>query len=83
LDQRIMKNRICTTNGRICGALGSSVYSPVGQSRRHNSMKMDKWWNTSARSAYLAQFNGSVSPFKSEAIWRAHAEGKHIFLIDY
>jgi len=81
LDQRIMENRICTTNGRICGALGSSVYSPVGQSRRHNSMKMDKWWNTSAKSVYLAQFKGSVSPFKSKAIWRAHGGKTQFFLL--
>jgi hypothetical protein len=30
-----------------------------------------------AKSAYLAQFNGSYYTFNTTAIWRAQAEGKH------
>jgi hypothetical protein len=41
-----------------------------------------RWkWTTSgtytAKSAYVVQFQGSFCTFNTQAIWRAHAEGKH------
>ena len=40
-------------------------------------------WTTNgeynAKSAYLAQFNGTYSTFTGEHIWKAEAEGKHKF----
>ncbi|KAJ1269357.1 hypothetical protein BS78_07G205700 [Paspalum vaginatum] len=33
----------------------------------------------SSKSAYMAQFHGSLCPFKANSIWKAHAEGKHKF----
>lgn len=41
-----------------------------------------KWTESgvfSAKSAYLAQFKDSFSPFNAKYIWCAHAEGKHKF----
>ena len=32
-----------------------------------------------SKSAYLAQFNGSINTFNATAIWKAQAEGKHKF----